>query len=172
MANVTGDVIKSNFVLWVDQVTPASTGVDDYSETEAANMRAVALCQSYNIDSSAETSTTTELAATNPEWQDNDVVVKSYTVSFDGLLFREDASGDYSYDDQNKFEGDALKLGDVVFFALTDYDDGSLTNTDVKEYGKAVVTSRSKSGTVNDQHTYSITLTGKGKLFENTSIPS
>jgi hypothetical protein len=128
-------------------------------------MKAIALAQSYSVNQSIETEEVAELADLSADWSNPEGSKKSYEISFEGLIFRTDMDGSYAYDDATKALGnEALSIGDVVFFALQDFDGGSVDGSNFKKYGKGLVTSIEESGSVGSFHTYSVSIQGKGEL--------
>lgn len=165
MAEVKGNVQRDKFAIFVDNTTPSSTAINDYTATEAANMKAIALAQSYSVNQSIETEEVAELADLSADWANPEGTKKSYEISFEGLVFRQDAEGSYAYDDTQKTLGnESLKIGDVIFFALQDFDGNAVDGSLFKKYGKGMVTSIEETGSVGSIHTYSVTIQGKGEL--------
>ena len=172
MAEQTKEIVKSKLVLWIDKTTDKTLDVDSYDDADAANMRAIALAQSYNLSQSGETEEITELASAESDSANPEVIKSSYNLSFDSLLLRVVASGgNYKYDDLEKMEGSSLAIGETFFWALTDFLETGFDATKVIAYGKGTVTGKEISGTVSSMHTYSVTIAGKGKVKEQ-AIPA
>lgn len=160
------ELVKSRLTVFID-----TSYSDDWATAKAA-MTPIALAQSYNLDETGDTQEVVDLADTDSDWSNPEVSKKSWTLSCDSLLLRNNASSG-TLDIETKYKQHELVVGDLVWVAIADVvdegadqvNDGLPYSKDMLiKYGRAVVTSVNRSGTVNDFHTVSATFSGKGAL--------
>ena len=162
------ELIKSKLTVFV-QATDVATFDPD-------SAYAIAIAQTYTLDESGDTSEVIDLADCDSDWSNPEVVKKSWTLSCDSLLLRDNtASGTIDIGDKYDPYASQLGVGDITWLAVGDascggpYDisTGSISTLKYR-YGKAVVTSVSQSGNTDDFHTLSVSFSGKGELLWST----
>jgi hypothetical protein len=138
-----------------------------------ASQKPVGIAQSYTLDESGDTREVVDLGDADSLWSNPEVNKQSWTLSVDSLVLRP-ATVNATYDASGRVELTSVKLGDNVWCAIADNKVGVIDNSVGTafqyRYGKGTVTSKSQSGTVNDIHTISLTITGKGELLYGTMI--
>ena len=137
-------------------------------------MEVVALAQSYNLDTNVATNSLVANDLADPvgdaEWVRPEPTEKSWTLSSDQLLLRVDPTGEYDATDKktNDVIFPVLKAGTQVWVVIGD---STLASGEtIPLYGRGYITTYSQAGTIDEFHTYSITITGVGELLDNLVI--
>ena len=166
---MTHDIVRSLLTIHLD-LSPV-----DPNLIVPADMLPVALAQSYTLDSTVATQSLVANDLANPigtaEWIRPEPTEKSWTVTSDQLVLRANAV-DGEFDATGKVTNEevfpVLSNGDRVIVAIMDA--GSIAGDVIPFYGSAIITNYSQNGTIDEYHTYSITLTGIGELFDQLTI--
>lgn len=134
----------------------------------SASQKPVAVAQSYTLDETGETREVVDLGDADSLWGNPEINKQTWNMSVDSLVMRPQTDPSANFDTTNKKELTSIKIGDIVWVAVADNKagviDSSATTGFTYRYGKGVVTGKSQSGTVNDIHTISVTIDGKGAL--------
>lgn len=163
----THRIVKSLLTVFLDD-----TGSTSFTW---ANMQPYALAQSYSVDTQVATQNLVPNDLADPDgtaqWADPEPTEKSWTVTIDNLVVLPEATNP-NYDPAGKkTQADsitALKAGTYVWVAVTDA--GSDTGDTVPLYGRGLVTAYNQSGSTNEYHTASATITGQGELLDSFVI--
>jgi hypothetical protein len=157
----TSRIVRSLFTVSLD-LTGAAT-------FDFANQQPVALAQSYSLDTVVNTQNLVANDLADPagaaEWNFPEPTDKSWTVTVDNLYLLDDAVNP-NYDPTGKTAPapvlDALKAGTRVWVAGADSD--ATTGATVPWYGQGLITTYNQAGTIDEYHTYSMTVTGQGEI--------
>ena len=166
---MTHDIVRSLLTIHLD-LSPAIPGTFD-----PTSMEPVALAQSYTLDATVATQSLVANDLADPagtaEWIRPEPTEKSWTVTSDQFVLRANAV-DGGFDATGKATNEdiypVLSTGTIVFVAIMDA--GSTTGDVIPFFGEAIITNYSQNGTIDEFHTYSITLTGVGELFDHLTI--
>jgi hypothetical protein len=163
MAN-NREFVKSKLTVFID----VSAG------WASASQKPIGIAQSYTLDESGETREVVDLGDADSLWANPEINKQSWTLSVDSLVLRPATGTVATYDASGKVEATNIKIGDMVWVSVADNKLGVIDNSVGTgfpfRYGKGVITAKSQAGTVNDIHTVSLTISGKGALLYGAMV--